>query len=37
VHFTAAGYHRLSTVLFADLMRLFEEYQKVRPEARVIP
>jgi lysophospholipase L1-like esterase len=32
VHFTAGGYRRLSTVLFADLMQLFEAYKKVRPE-----
>jgi lysophospholipase L1-like esterase len=32
VHFTAAGYRRLSTVLFADLMLLFEAYKKARPE-----
>jgi lysophospholipase L1-like esterase len=32
VHFTAAGYRRLSVVLFSDLMRLFEVYKKSRPE-----
>jgi len=32
VHFTAGGYRRLSTVLFADLMQLFEAYKKARPE-----
>jgi len=33
VHFTAGGYRRLSTVLFSDLMRLLEDYRKVRPES----
>jgi lysophospholipase L1-like esterase len=32
VHFTAAGYRRLSTILFADLMQLFEAYRQARPE-----
>src|ERR1035438_8978244 len=32
VHFTAVGYRRLSTVLFGDLMQLFEAYKKARPE-----
>jgi lysophospholipase L1-like esterase len=32
VHFTAGGYRRLSTILFADLMQLFEAYKKARPE-----
>jgi lysophospholipase L1-like esterase len=32
VHFTAGGYRRLSTVLFADLMQLFEAYRKARPD-----
>lgn len=30
VHFTAPGYHRLADALFADLMRQYEEYKKVR-------
>ena len=33
VHFTAAGYRRLATVLYSDLMQLFEAYKKARPEA----
>ena len=32
VHFPAGGYRRLSTVLFSDLMQLFEAYKKARPE-----
>jgi lysophospholipase L1-like esterase len=32
VHFTAGGYRRLSSVLFADLVQLFEAYKKGRPE-----
>ena len=32
VYFTAAGYRRLSTVLFSDLTQLFEAYKKARPE-----
>ena len=32
VHFTAAGYRRLATVLYSDLMQLFEAYKKARPE-----
>jgi lysophospholipase L1-like esterase len=31
-HFTSAGYQRLANVLFQDIMRLYESYQKVRPE-----
>lgn len=30
IHFTAAGYHRLAEVLFSDLMRQYELFQKVR-------
>jgi lysophospholipase L1-like esterase len=33
VHFTAPGYRRLATVLYGDLMRLFDAYKKARPEA----
>jgi lysophospholipase L1-like esterase len=32
VHFTAAGYRRLASVLYSDLMKLFEAYKKARPE-----
>jgi lysophospholipase L1-like esterase len=32
VHFTVAGYRRLAAVLFTDLMRQFEAYQKTRIE-----
>jgi hypothetical protein len=32
VHFTAAGYHRLASAMYADLMQQFEAYQKVRTE-----
>ena len=32
VHFTSQGYQRLATVLFQDIMRLYESYVKVRPE-----
>ena len=32
MHFTAGGYRRLSTVLFSDLMQLFEAYKKARLE-----
>jgi lysophospholipase L1-like esterase len=32
VHFTAAGYRKLATVLYSDLMQLFEAYKKARPE-----
>jgi lysophospholipase L1-like esterase len=32
VHFTVAGYRRLATVLFSDLMQMLEAYKKVRPE-----
>jgi len=32
VHFTSAGYQRLATVLFQDIMRLYESYLKIRPE-----
>ena len=32
VHFTAPGYHRLAGALFADLMRQYEEFKKVRTE-----
>jgi hypothetical protein len=32
VHFTSTGYRRLSTILFSDLMRLFEAYKQVRVE-----
>jgi hypothetical protein len=31
-HFTAQGYQRLASVLFQDIMRLYESYLKVRPE-----
>jgi lysophospholipase L1-like esterase len=31
-HFTSAGYQRLASVLFQDIMRLYESYLKVRPE-----
>jgi len=30
VHFTSGGYRRLSTVVFADLMQLFDAYKKAR-------
>ncbi len=33
VHFTAAGYRRLASVLYSDLMPLFEAYKKARPDA----
>ncbi len=33
VHFTSAGYRRLSGILFSDLMQLFDAYKKARPEA----
>lgn len=32
VHFTAGGYRRLASVLYTDLMQLFEAYKKVRLE-----
>jgi lysophospholipase L1-like esterase len=32
VHFTSQGYQRLGSVLFQDIMRLYESYLKVRPE-----
>ena len=32
VHFTSPGYQRLASVLFQDIMRLYESYLKVRPE-----
>jgi lysophospholipase L1-like esterase len=32
VHFTAPGYHRLADALFADIMRQYEEYRRVRTE-----
>ena len=32
VHFTTGGYRRLSTVLFSDLMQLYDAYQKARLE-----
>jgi lysophospholipase L1-like esterase len=32
VHFTSLGYQRLATVLFQDIMRLYDSYLKVRPE-----
>jgi lysophospholipase L1-like esterase len=32
VHFTSLGYQRLASVLFQDIMRLYESYLKVRPE-----
>lgn len=32
VHFTSAGYQRLATVLFQDIMRQYDSYLKVRPE-----
>jgi lysophospholipase L1-like esterase len=32
VHFTVAGYRRLATVLFTDLMAQFDAYQKTRNE-----
>jgi len=31
-HFTSLGYQRLASVLFQDIMRLYESYLKVRPE-----
>jgi lysophospholipase L1-like esterase len=31
-HFTSQGYQRLASVLFQDIMRLYESYLKVRPE-----
>ena len=31
-HFTSAGYQRLASVLFQDIMRLYESYLKIRPE-----
>jgi lysophospholipase L1-like esterase len=31
-HFTSQGYQRLASVLFQDIMRLYENYLKVRPE-----
>lgn len=33
VHFTSAGYRRLASVLYNDLMQLFEAYKKARPDA----
>ena len=33
VHFTGTGYRRLASVLFADLMQLFEAYKKARPDS----
>jgi lysophospholipase L1-like esterase len=32
VHFTSLGYQRLASVLYQDIMRLYESYLKVRPE-----
>jgi lysophospholipase L1-like esterase len=32
VHFTSAGYHRLATALFDDLMRQYATYEKTRTE-----
>jgi lysophospholipase L1-like esterase len=32
VHFTTPGYRRLASVLFSDLMQLFEAYKKARTE-----
>jgi lysophospholipase L1-like esterase len=33
VHFTDAGYHRLATALFEDLMSQYDVYQKARTES----
>jgi hypothetical protein len=30
IHFAPAGYHRLAEALFADLMRQYETFRKVR-------
>ena len=35
VHFTAEGYRRLATALYADLMAQFEAYQKARTEEQI--
>jgi lysophospholipase L1-like esterase len=32
VHFTGTGYRRLASVLFGDLMQLYEAYKKARPD-----
>jgi lysophospholipase L1-like esterase len=32
VHFTPAGYHRLATMLFEDMMRQYELFRKIRIE-----
>jgi lysophospholipase L1-like esterase len=32
IHFTPAGYHRLATMLFGDMMRQYELFKKVRTE-----
>ena len=32
VHFTSAGYHRLASALFEDLMRQYATYEKTRTE-----
>ncbi len=31
VHFTAPGYDRLATILFADIMRLYDQYRSAHP------
>jgi hypothetical protein len=33
VHFNSAGYRRLASVLFTDLMQQFETYRKARQES----
>jgi len=33
VHFNSAGYRRLASVLYADLMQQFETYRKARLES----
>jgi hypothetical protein len=32
VHFTSAGYRRLASVLFGDLIRQYDAYKKTRLE-----
>jgi hypothetical protein len=32
IHFTPAGYHRLATMLFADMMREYDLFRKIRAE-----
>jgi lysophospholipase L1-like esterase len=32
VHFTGTGYRRMASVLFGDLMQLFDAYKKARPD-----